>query len=179
MKIKMKRSLAAILALVIIFSLAACGEKVKESNEDDDKAETIVLGKCTAVFKGYTLTKDDEGNDAMVLTYDYTNGGKDEQSFAWAFLFVATQAGEELGSPMFDEDGNQITKNYEENVQKGQTLEVEIALTLVNTTDDVTIVFSDFDDNEYTQTVKLSGPGRHPFMGTMACPKLTPRALFR
>lgn len=75
MKIKMKRSLAAILALVIIFSLAACGEKVKESNEDDDKAETIVLGKCTAVFKGYTLTKDDEGNDAMVLTYDYTNGG--------------------------------------------------------------------------------------------------------
>lgn len=49
---------------------------------------------------------------------------------------------------MFDEDGNQITKNYEENVQKGQTLEVAIALTLVNTTDDVTIVFSDFDDHD-------------------------------
>lgn len=75
---QMKRSFAAILALVIIFSLAACDEKVKGSNEDDDKAETIVLGKYTAVFKGYTLTKDDEGNDAMVLIYDYTNGGKDE-----------------------------------------------------------------------------------------------------
>lgn len=89
--------------------------------------------------------------------YDYTNGGKDEQSFDWALLFVATQAGEELGAPMFDEDGNQITKNYEENVQKDQTLEVAIALTLVNTTDDVSIVFSDFDNHEYTQTVKLSG----------------------
>ena len=95
----------------------------------------------------------------MVLTYDYTNGSKDEQSFAWAFLFEATQAGEVLGSPMFDEDGNQITKNYEEMVKKGQTLEVAIALTLVNTTDDVIIAFSDFDDHEYTQTVKLSGSG--------------------
>lgn len=77
----MKRSFAAILALVIIFSLAACDEKVKGSNEDDDKAETIVLGKYTAVFKGYTLTKDDEGNDAMVLIYDYTNGGISDGGF--------------------------------------------------------------------------------------------------
>ena len=159
MKIKMKRSLAAILALVMALSLAACGGDKDKGGTDDggDKAETITLGKYTAVFKGYTLTKDDEGNDAMVLTYDYTNGSKEEQSFAWAFLFEATQAGEELGSPMYDENDNQITRNYEEKVQKGQTLEVAIALTLVNTTDDVVIVFSDFDDHEYTQTIKMSG----------------------
>lgn len=159
MQIKMKRSLAAILMLVIALSLAACGGKDKNSDGGSDKAETIILGNYTAVFKGYTLTKDDEGNDAIVLTYDYTNGGKDEQSFAWAFLFEATQAGVTLGSPMYDENYNQITKNYEENVQKNQTLEVAIALTLVNTTDDVTIVFSDFDEHKYTQTVKLSGLG--------------------
>lgn len=160
MKIKMNQALAVILALVMIFSLTACGgKKPATDNSGSDKAETIVLGKYTAVFKGYTLTKDDDGNDAMVLTYDYTNGSKDEQSFGWAFLFVATQAGEELGSPMFDENNNQITVNYEEKIQKGQTLEVKLALTLVNTTDDVTIVFSDSDDHEYTQTVKLSSTG--------------------
>lgn len=161
MKIKIKRSLAAILVLVMALSLAACGGDKGKGGADDggDKAETITLGKYTAVFKGYTLTKDDEGNDAMVLTYDYTNGSKDEQSFAWAFMFEATQAGEALGSPMYDGNNNQITKNYEEKVKKGQTLEVAIALTLVNTTDDVIIVFSDFDDHEYTQTVKLSGSG--------------------
>ena len=159
-KNKIKKPFAAILALVMLLSLAACGGKDKGSDGDgSDKTETIVLGKYTAVFKGYTLTKDDEGNDAMVLTYDYTNGSKDEQSFAWAFLFEATQVGEELGSPMYDENYNQITKNYEEMVKKGQTLEVAIALTLVNTTDDVIIVFTDFDDHEYTQTVKLSGSG--------------------
>ncbi len=154
----MRKILSVFLAMIMVLSVVACGSKDTDPNETgSDQAETIILGKHTAVFKGYTLTKDDEGNDAMVLTYDYTNGGKDEQSFAWAFLFVATQAGEELGSPMFDEDGNQITKNYEENVQKGQMREVAIALTLVNTTDNVTIVFSDLDNHEYTQTVKLSG----------------------
>lgn len=159
--IKIKRSLAAILALVMALSLAACGGDKGKGGADDggDKAEAITLGKYTAVFKGDTLTKDDEGNDAMILTYDYTNGSKDEQSFAWAFMFEATQAGEALGSPMYDENNNQITKNYEEKVKKGQTLEVAIALTLVNTTDDVIIVFSDFDDHEYTQTIKLSGTG--------------------
>ena len=92
MKIKMKWSLAAILALVMALSLAACGGDKGKGGTDDggDKAETITRGKYTAVFKGYTLTKDDEGNDAMVLTYDYTNGSKEEQSFAWAFLFEAT-----------------------------------------------------------------------------------------
>lgn len=161
MNIKIKRSLAAILALVMALSLAACGGDKGKGGADDggDKAEAITLGKYTAVFKGDTLTKDDEGNDAMILTYDYTNGSKDEQSFAWAFMFEATQAGEALGSPMYDENNNQITKNYEEKVKKGQTLEVAIALTLVNTTDDVIIVFSDFDDHEYTQTIKLSGTG--------------------
>lgn len=159
MKIKIKSLLAAILALVMALSLAACGGKDKGSDENSDKAETIVLGKYTAVFKGYTLTKDEDGNDAMILTYDYTNGSKEEESFAWAFFFVAKQNGQELGSPMFDENGSQITRNYEEKVQKGQTLEVALALTLVNTTDDVTIVFSDFDDHEYTQTIKLSCSG--------------------
>ena len=52
MKIKMKRSLAAILALVMALSLAACGGDKGKGGTDDggDKAETITLGKYTAVF---------------------------------------------------------------------------------------------------------------------------------
>ncbi len=155
MKTKTKRLIAAILALVMILALSACGGK--DNGSDGDKAETIVLGKYTAVYKGYTLTKDEDGRDAIILTYDYTNGSKEEQSFAWAFLFEATQCGETLDSPWFDENGDMMTVNYEEMVPKGQTLEVKISLALVNTTDDVIIVFSDFDDHEYTQTIKLSG----------------------
>ena len=58
MKVKIKRSLAMILALVMALSLAACGGDKDKGGTDDggDKAETITLGKYTAVFKGYTLT---------------------------------------------------------------------------------------------------------------------------
>lgn len=50
MKIKMKRSLAVILALVMALSLAACGGDKGKGGTDDggDKAETITLGKYTA-----------------------------------------------------------------------------------------------------------------------------------
>ena len=44
MKIKIKRSLAAILALVMALSLAACGgDKGKGGADDGGKAETITL----------------------------------------------------------------------------------------------------------------------------------------
>ena len=150
----------------MIFSLAACGGKSPAASADADQPETIKLGKHTAVFKGYALTKDEDGMDAMILTYDYTNGSSDEQSFAWAFLYEATQAGEELGSPWFDENGDSMAANYEEMVEPGKTLEVRFPLGLVNTTDDVTIRFSDFDDHEYTQTIRLSESGEIKVGGT-------------
>lgn len=161
MQIKTKRLLAAILALVMILSLTACGGKDQTSDGvGNDQAETIVLGDYTAVFKGYTLTKDEDGRDALCLTYDYTNGSKEDQSFAWAFFYEATQCGENLDFPGYDENGEKLEKNLEENIRKGQTIQVKLGIALVNTTDDVTIHFFDFDDHEYTQTLQLSGSGK-------------------
>ena len=155
----MKKILSIVLAMLMVLSLAACGGKGNGSDAGGDKAETIVFGKYTAVFKGYELTKDEDGRDALCLTYDYTNGSKEEQSFAWAFLYEATQCGEDLDFPGFDENGEKLEKNLEEKIGKGQTIEVKIGIALVNTTDDVTIHFSDFDDHEYTQTIKLPDSG--------------------
>lgn len=157
----MKKIFSFILAMIMVLSLTACGGK---DNADADKAggeqeETIVLGDYTAVFKGYTLTKDEDGRDALCLTYDFTNGSKEEQSFAWAFLYEATQNGEGLDFPGFDENGEKLEANLEEKIQKNQTIEVKMGIALVNTTDDVMIYFSDFDDHEYTQTIRLSGAG--------------------
>lgn len=79
---------------------------------------------------------------------------QEEQSFAWAFLYEATQCGEDLDFRGFDEDGEKLEENLEENIKKGQTIEVKLGIALVNTTDDVTIRFTDFDDHKYTQTIK-------------------------
>lgn len=155
-----EKILSVILAMILVLSLAACGGRGKTPGETgSDQAETIVLGDHTAVFKGYTLTKDEDGRDALCLTYDYTNGSKNEQSFAWAFFYEATQCGEDLDFPGFDENGEKLEENLEENIRKGQTIEVKFGIALVNTTDDVTIHFSDLDDHEYTQTIRLSGSG--------------------
>lgn len=62
-------------------------EKSDGGEDDSAEEEIITIGKCTAKFKGYRLTRDDEGRDAMVLTYDYTNGEKEEKSFFWAFFY--------------------------------------------------------------------------------------------
>lgn len=53
----------------MIFSLAACGGKSPAASADADQPEAIKLGKHTAVFKGYTLTRDEDGsgnNEYMV-----------------------------------------------------------------------------------------------------------------
>ena len=72
-----EKILSVILAMILVLSLAACGGRGKTPGETgSDQAETIVLGDHTAVFKGYTLTKDEDGRDALCLTYDYTNGSK-------------------------------------------------------------------------------------------------------
>ncbi len=151
----MKKIVSVMLAMILVLSLTACGSKDKTSDESgSDQAETIILGDHTAVFKGYILTKDEDGRDALCLTYDYTNGSREEQSFAWSFLYEATQCGEDLDFRGFDEDGEKLEENLEENIKKGQTIEVKLGIALVNTTDDVTIRFTDFDDHEYTQTIK-------------------------
>ena len=157
----MKKFLSVILAMIMVLSLVACGGKDKADADkaDGEQAENIVFGDYTAVFKGYTLTKDEDGRDALCLTYDFTNGSKEEQSFAWAFLYEATQNGEELDFPGFGENGEKLEENLEEKIQKNQTIEVKMGIALVNTTDDVMICFSDFDDHEYTQTIRLSGSG--------------------
>lgn len=157
----MKKILSVILTMIMVLSLAACGGKDKADADkaDGEQAETIVFGDYTAVFRGYTLTKDEDGRDALCLTYDFTNGSKEEQSFAWAFLYEATQNGEGLDFPGFGENGEKLEENLEEKIQKNQTIEVKMGIALVNTTDDVMIRFSDFDGHEYTQTIKLSGSG--------------------
>lgn len=106
----MKKFLSVILAMIMVLSLAACGGKDKADADkaDGEQAETIVFGDYTAVFRGYTLTKDEDGRDALCLTYDFTNGSKEEQSFAWAFLYEATQNGEGLDFPGFGENGEKL-----------------------------------------------------------------------
>ena len=57
-------------ALMLLSSLTACGkDKAKDSN-------LIKLGDYELLYKGACIMEDSDGNDAIVLTLDFTNNGK-------------------------------------------------------------------------------------------------------
>lgn len=118
--------------------------------------ETITLGKYTAVFQGYALTKDSLDDDVLILNYAFTNGSQEPKIFGFAFPYDATQGGETL----YESYGEGLSVNGDERVQPGKTVEVQFALELENTEDDVILEFADFYNEEsYTQTIQLSGSG--------------------
>lgn len=118
--------------------------------------ETITLGEYTAVFQGYALTKDSLDDDVLILNYAFTNGSQEPKIFGFAFPYDATQGGETL----YESYGEGLSVNGDERVQPGKTVEVQFALELENTEDDVILEFADFYNEEsYTQTIQLSGSG--------------------
>ena len=57
-------------ALMLLSSLTACGkDKEKDSN-------LIKLGDYELLYKGASIMEDSDGNDAIVLTLDFTNKKK-------------------------------------------------------------------------------------------------------
>lgn len=118
--------------------------------------ETITLGECTAVFQGYALTKDFLDDDVLILNYEFTNGSQGPKIFGFAFPYDATQAGETL----YESYGEDLLINGDVRLQPGKTVDVQFALELENTEDDVILEFADFYGEEsYTQTIQLSGSG--------------------
>lgn len=164
----MKKFVAApivlILTIVTAFSLAACGSQTPEqttsgqtTGTSSQAAETVDLGEHTAVYKGCTLAKTEDGRDAVVLTYDYTNGSNEAATFYWNFYYTAQQKDEVLEMAWVDKDGNDLSQNLYKEIAAGKTTEVKLALALENTEDNVNIKYTDlFEDHVYNQTIHLA-----------------------
>ena len=76
--------------LMLLSSLTACGkDKAKDSN-------LIKLGDYELLYKGACIMEDSDGNDAIVLTLDFTNNGKDNASYLWSVDETLMQNGVEL-----------------------------------------------------------------------------------
>ena len=66
---KRTRWLSAILAALMLFSLAACG---KGGDEEKDP-NLLQIGDYTLLYKDACIMEDYAGEDAIVLTLDFTN----------------------------------------------------------------------------------------------------------
>ena len=82
--------LCILLAALMLLSLAACGGgKPADPN-------LLKVGKYELLYKGACIMKDYDGNDALVLTLDYTNNTDETDCYLLSIVESATQNGTEL-----------------------------------------------------------------------------------
>ena len=87
----MKKVLAILLVLVLVLGLAACNKDKKIENPN-----LIEIGDHQALYKGAWITKDYDGDDAIVIPLTYTNNSKETSSFVWSMFYTALQGGVEM-----------------------------------------------------------------------------------
>ena len=139
MKQTKTKLLCLLLAMpMLLSSLTACGkDKAKDSN-------LIKLGDYELLYKGACIMEDSDGNDAIVLTLDFTNNGKDNASYLWSVNETLMQNGTELEVATvfqnYDSFETVIDSQFTD-IAPGTTLEVRTAYLLHDTTSPVEATF--------------------------------------
>ena len=91
----MKKILSLLLIAAMLLALCACGEKEDKKSggklDNNDDANLVKIGDYEAVYKGSEIVKDSDGNDAIIISFDFTNKGKEAQSFEWAYYYGVFQ----------------------------------------------------------------------------------------
>lgn len=156
---KFNKILCLVFALLMVFALAACGDKKDNGGNNDGgtQAGKSVIGTVIniddyqAVVTDTKLVKDDAGKDVLAITYDYTNNSEEEESFMWAFFYELKQNGTALESAtvfVSEDSFDFLDDALYDSVQPGDTLSVTMTYTLIDTKTPVEVEFSDLLSEE-------------------------------
>ena len=129
-------------ALMLLSGLTACG-KDKEGKDSN----LIKLGDYELLYKGACIMEDSDGSDAIVLTLDFTNNGKENASYLWSVDETLMQNGVELEAATVFADYDTFETVIEgqfTDVAPGATVEVRTAYLLQDTTSPVEATFEQF-----------------------------------
>ena len=133
------RFLSLLLIAVLAISLCGCGGEGKKAESNQIKLEDYEL-----LYKDACIMTDSDGNDAIVLTLDFTNNSKESASYIWSVDETLVQNGEELEVAAVITDYASFTTAVDkqfEDVAPGETLEVQTAFVLKDTTHPVKATF--------------------------------------
>ena len=128
-------------ALMLLSGLTACG-KDKEGKDSN----LIKLGDYELLYKGACIMEDSDGNDAIVLSLDFTNNSKENASYLWSVDETLMQNGTELEVATVYTDYDTFTtviENQFEEVAPGATLEVQTAFVLNNASGEIEATFEE------------------------------------
>ena len=136
-EIRRVRLLAVLLpVLVLALLLTGCSKGGAQSGD------TFTLGDATLHYTGYEITEDETGNDAIVITYEYTNNGEENNSLLWAVVEAPYQGDTALDTAMVwvDESALEaVSDSAFQEVAPGDTLEVKTTYILQDTRTPVTV----------------------------------------
>ncbi|MGM9546574.1 MAG: DUF5067 domain-containing protein, partial [Oscillospiraceae bacterium] len=135
----MIRFLSLLLIAVLAISLCGCGGEGQKTESNQIKLEDYEL-----LYKDACIMTDSDGNDAVVLTLDFTNNSKESASYLWSINETLTQDGEELEVATVFTDYSTFTtvidKQFED-VAPGETLEVQTAYVLKDAAAPIKVTF--------------------------------------
>ena len=135
----MTRFLSLLLIAVLAISLCGCGGEGKKTESNQIKLEDYEL-----LYKGACIMTDSDGNDAVVLTLDFTNNGKENASYLWSVNETVMQNGTELevATVVADyESYETVISSQFTDIAPGTTLEVQTAYVLRDPTGTVEATF--------------------------------------
>ena len=133
-------------------TLAACGKEDAPSDPDH-----IVIGDYELQYKGASIMTDSEGKDAVVLTMDFTNNGKDAADYLWSIYEKAMQDGIELeGAIVYvsEDSFKMVSDSQFTEIAPGKTIEVRSAYTLRDAENPVEVTFTDLLE-KYEETITI------------------------
>ncbi len=162
----MKKLTTFLLALLMVFSLAACDMELEDSSqgsgtiENSEQAKNTTLGDYNVEIKSCRLAEDYEGKPIAIITYGFTNNGDSPSAFYVSLDTEVFQNGIGLNECYFADDSAKYNSdNQTKEIKKGATLDVEVAYELNDTTTDLEVEVSEFisfSDKKLTKTFKIS-----------------------
>ena len=141
MKKNMIKLVCVLLTMIMVLGLAACGKEKAPSDPNH-----IIIGDFELQYKGASIMTDSEGKDAVVLTIDFTNNGKDNADYLWSIYSNAMQDGIGLETAIVyvSEDSYEtVAESQFTEIAPGKTIEIRTAFTLRDTETPVEITFTD------------------------------------
>ena len=159
--------------LAMMLSFAACGIEVTLPPTENgstqqtgmpEKAEKPVeseneLGDYGLEILSCRLAKDYEDKDIVIVKYAFTNNSDDAASFMFAFEDAVFQNGIGLNETIFAADSaGYSSDNQTKEIQKGATLEVEVAYNLNDSETKIDVEVKElisFSDKKITKSFEI------------------------
>lgn len=137
------------------------GQPEQESKQPEPKQQSQSsgdIGDYTFSINDYVLTKDHDGNPAIIVDFDFTNNGEDTTNFMTAAYAKAFQDGVELESALIFNSDVYDAEISMKDIKTGASLNVQKAWVLSSETSPVEVELEElfsFSDEKLEKTFEI------------------------